>query len=327
MKEKSNVLLIVATVLCALLFGVSLFSVLRGCSNDTPKAEAASERAVRFTSPPTFIFRPNIQYFSLTVFDSLNPDTPATLDVNILSSADNISPFFGSYSLVDRLIPGDNNYYDIDYFRLEFNSYYFYTSLHNLSTAFNRRVIQGVPQYFVSSVGDYPRPYWFDIDYVPISDTSYPVSLRPSWPSCFRFRWFFSENKSLDSFYLEFLMGYPLSNVPLTYHYSYWLGDGSPDFSNDYFSGFNDGYEKAISDASQGADAALTAARQEGFDAGYAEGLDENFNAISPYYVLGNFMNNFLDIEIVPGISIGWIFTIQFGFILFGLVLKIFLGG
>lgn len=87
-----------------------------------------------------------------------------------------------------------------------------------------------------------------------------------------------------------------------------------------YNDGYNAGYGVGRVDGE-------TLGYNNGYDKGYNVGISEGFRNATPWTIIVDGVNNFLKIDILPGVSLSVIFSISFGIILLGFVMKIFLGG
>ena len=64
-----------------------------------------------------------------------------------------------------------------------------------------------------------------------------------------------------------------------------------------------------------------------GYEVGYNKGLSESLPDISPWQVLVQGVDDFFNAKIFGNISIGLLFELGLGIILFGFVIKLFFGG
>lgn len=64
-----------------------------------------------------------------------------------------------------------------------------------------------------------------------------------------------------------------------------------------------------------------------GFNNGFADGVNTSMGELSPFQQLVDGVDRFLSIELFGNVSLGDIFRLSFGLVLFGFVVKIFLGG
>lgn len=305
MKNKSP-LLIILTVIIAVLFAVSL-----GLSLSTCKKQQASAYTISTVRSPTFTYA----------------DSPWVLTLN--SFSDNPDPALGGFSIVslsfietvsyafDGL--DDDRFYRVHYLSPD----YIYISVMNMSERF--RIVDH-PYYgesFAPPNNAPLTPYFWEAWVTTFSASSYNGdSLLPGSTLGVLYRWFFSETRSTNDFYIEVFV--PDSDIEEVGGYSLL---SLYDFPGSYSDGFNNGYDAGLVDGGKVASESLQVSYDRGYEAGRIAGASTSLDQISPYYLLGGFMNQFLNINIFPGVSIGWLFTVQFGFILLGLVLKIFLGG
>lgn len=103
-----------------------------------------------------------------------------------------------------------------------------------------------------------------------------------------------------------------------------WFYTGVP--SNDafyqrgYLCGYDNGYSK-------GYELGDTNGYTRGDSVGYQRGVNESLDNITPWGYIVNAVDWFFKIEIMPGVKLSLIFSIGFGVLMLGFVLKIFLGG
>lgn len=105
--------------------------------------------------------------------------------------------------------------------------------------------------------------------------------------------------------------------------YSKGKTDGdSAGYLKGYNAGVKKGYEDGLKDNST-----LNASYDKGFQAGYNKGISETLDDVSPWGVLVNAVDTFFNAKIFGTISLGLLFELGLGVILFGFVIKLFYGG
>lgn len=173
---------------------------------------------------------------------------------------------------------------------------------------------------------------WFwtnDVSGASLADSGYdPVSFQIIFPTVLPFR--LTDVNSSDTFddvnYSDFTSSTTL----------YLSSSGSDyDFERGYYEGYQSGFAEGGTfgydygfDVGLGSASALqSSAYTEGFYSGYYVGINSNFEDISPFEMLISGINSLLGIEIANGVSFAMILSLAFGLLLFGLVVKIFLGG
>lgn len=94
-----------------------------------------------------------------------------------------------------------------------------------------------------------------------------------------------------------------------------------------YNQGLTEGISQGYLEGYQATENALNAARDEGFEQGLTQGLNTKFEDISPFRIVADSVNRFLDIELFGSMKISTLLYISFGLILLGVLMKVFLGG
>ena len=88
--------------------------------------------------------------------------------------------------------------------------------------------------------------------------------------------------------------------------------------------GFDDGWREGTQEGDR---VGYERGKADGEEIGYQRGIGETLENITPWQHIVTGVNSFLRIEPIPGVSFSLVFSIGFGIILFGFVIKIFLGG
>lgn len=148
----------------------------------------------------------------------------------------------------------------------------------------------------------------------------YTLTLNPVYSSgvqrfaCFKI-WREEETISLNNTFI-----FDSSKVQTQlFNYNYQF-TGSLTDDVKYNDGYNAGYGVGRVDGE-------TLGYNNGYDKGYNVGISESFRNATPWTIIVDGVNNFLKIDILPGVSLSVILSISFGIILLGFVMKIFLGG
>lgn len=99
-----------------------------------------------------------------------------------------------------------------------------------------------------------------------------------------------------------------------------------------YNSGYSVGYDEGKSFGKTegetiGYNKGYSAGKTEGYSSGYNKGLSESLSSISPWKVLVDGVDTFFNAKLFGNISIGLLFELGLGIILFGFVIKLFFGG
>lgn len=97
---------------------------------------------------------------------------------------------------------------------------------------------------------------------------------------------------------------------------------------NQYEQGYTDGKTAGfVEGEDKGYKDGKTAGLSEGEKIGYDKGLNENLQNISPWQIIVDGVNTFLNVQVLPGVKVSVILSVGFGLVLLGLAIKIFLGG
>lgn len=95
-----------------------------------------------------------------------------------------------------------------------------------------------------------------------------------------------------------------------------------------YNVGYENGYQQGLSDnENSGYSNGYNLGYDSGYSTGYNDGLTANPEDFTPWKILVNGINSFMQIEPIKGVSLSLMFSITFGIVLLGLCIKIFLGG
>lgn len=99
-------------------------------------------------------------------------------------------------------------------------------------------------------------------------------------------------------------------------------------YNSGYSVGYDDGKKFGKSEGETiGYNKGFSAGKTEGYSSGYNKGLSETLSSISPWKVLVDGVDTFFNAKLFGNISIGLLFELGLGVILFGFVIKLFFGG
>ena len=99
-------------------------------------------------------------------------------------------------------------------------------------------------------------------------------------------------------------------------------------YNSGYSVGYDDGKKFGKSEGETiGYNKGFSAGKTEGYSSGYNKGLSETLSSISPWKVLVDGVDTFFNAKLFGNISIGLLFELGLGIILFGFVIKLFFGG
>ena len=98
------------------------------------------------------------------------------------------------------------------------------------------------------------------------------------------------------------------------------LSTSSQEYQAGYQAGQTEGY-------SRGYNIGNTAGQMEGYNRGFDVGVSQKLSDVTPWQVIVDGVNSFLNIEVLPSVKLSIILSVAFGIILLGFVIKIFLGG
>ena len=98
------------------------------------------------------------------------------------------------------------------------------------------------------------------------------------------------------------------------------LSTSSQEYQAGYQAGQTEGYNR-------GYNIGNTAGQIEGYNRGFDVGVSQKLSDITPWQVIVDGVNSFLNIEVLPSVKLSIILSVAFGIILLGFVIKIFLGG
>ncbi len=94
---------------------------------------------------------------------------------------------------------------------------------------------------------------------------------------------------------------------------------------NEYYNnGYNDGYSKGYVIGYNDGD---SYGFSRGDSVGYQRGISETLADITPWQVVVDGVNSFLNLELLPNVKLSVVLSVAFGCILLGFAIKIFLGG
>lgn len=94
--------------------------------------------------------------------------------------------------------------------------------------------------------------------------------------------------------------------------------------SQEYQAGFQAGQTEGYN---RGYNIGNTAGQTEGYNRGFDDGVSQKLSDITPWQVIVDGVNSFLNIEVLPSVKLSIILSVAFGIILLCFVIKIFLGG
>lgn len=351
---------IVLTILTLVLFfGVSFFVGygVRGCSRKNSVTSAYADELLSVS------YRSSLRSFSFlggvngSLGNSIEGSSPNNREVMffvdwLIAPRKSISIRFGTYyqSSPDVVLTLS------DYQTFDFNSPTFKTEpqglfyKHSNGTFMNSPALSSTYSslyqvFFVGQVefDNYPTlndtaPVWSDLSYIHsdvprglsygssdnkiyIWDVSDFVVLTFGFDSDFTTRantikFYFPCSFNLPTSYMTSLP--PFNRVFNLRYYSEHVGD--------YDSGWNDGfnYGMSLSDDEKIANS-YDNGYSAGYNIGYSKGLNSSLSDISPFAVLVNGVDNFMQIKIFgTSITLGLILSLCFGFVLLGVAFKIF---
>ena len=87
---------------------------------------------------------------------------------------------------------------------------------------------------------------------------------------------------------------------------------------------YNAGYQAGTAD---GYNTGFSAGETTGYNKGYNVGVNTSLSKVTPWNIIVDGVNSFLNIEVLPSVKISVILSVGFGVILLGFAIKIFLGG
>lgn len=137
---------------------------------------------------------------------------------------------------------------------------------------------------------------------------------------------------------------FDFSDYDTSYQYTSYTvvvhNSNSSAYSDGYTAGVNAGYNSGYSvgydegklfgkseGETIGYNKGFSAGKTEGYSSGYNKGLSETLSSISPWKVLVDGVDTFFNARLFGNISIGLLFELGLGIILFGFVIKLFFGG
>lgn len=98
------------------------------------------------------------------------------------------------------------------------------------------------------------------------------------------------------------------------------LSTSSQEYQAGYLAGETEGYNR-------GYNIGNTDGQTEGYNRGFDVGVSQKLSDVTPWQVIVDGVNGFLNIEVLPSVKLSIILSVAFGIILLGFVFKIFLGG
>lgn len=98
------------------------------------------------------------------------------------------------------------------------------------------------------------------------------------------------------------------------------LSTSSQEYQAGYQAGQTEGYNR-------GYNIGNTAGQIEGYNRGFDVGVSQKLSDVTPWQIIVDGVNGFLNIEILPSVKLSVILSVSFGLILLGFAIKIFLGG
>ena len=98
------------------------------------------------------------------------------------------------------------------------------------------------------------------------------------------------------------------------------LSTSSQEYQAGYLAGQTEGYNR-------GYNIGNTDGQMEGYNRGFDVGVSQKLSDVTPWQVIVDGVNGFLNIEVLPSVKLSIILSVAFGIILLGFVIKIFLGG
>ena len=99
-------------------------------------------------------------------------------------------------------------------------------------------------------------------------------------------------------------------------------------YNSGYSVGYEDGKKFGKSEGETiGYNNGYSAGKSAGYSEGYNKGLSETLSSISPWKVLVDGVDTFFNAKLFGNVSIGLLFELGLGIILFGFVIKLFFGG
>ena len=97
---------------------------------------------------------------------------------------------------------------------------------------------------------------------------------------------------------------------------------------NQYEQGYQDGKNAGFTEGeNKGYLDGKNAGLAEGEKIGYDKGFNEKLQNITPWQIIVDGVNTFLNVQVLPGVNVSVILSVGFGLVLLGLAIKIFLGG
>lgn len=114
----------------------------------------------------------------------------------------------------------------------------------------------------------------------------------------------------------------------IAYYYTVFTSIVNVSTDNQYQQGYNDGKTAGLAEGEQkGYQDGKTAGLAEGEKIGYDKGFNEKLKNITPWQIIVDGVNTFLNVQVLPGVKVSVILSVGFGLVLLGLAIKIFLGG
>lgn len=98
------------------------------------------------------------------------------------------------------------------------------------------------------------------------------------------------------------------------------LSTSSQEYQAGYQAGQTEGYNR-------GYNIGNGVGQREGYNRGFDVGVSQKLSDVTPWQVIVDGVNGFLNIEVLPSVKLSIILSVAFGIILLGFVIKIFLGG